>query len=173
MSRRAGVPTIASAANTAVTVRPNATGQLLFRRPGSRRIIPLFIKCETEFNAPFLPFAPGIASDGKDAPARLVVYLRRNVRPALRAADRAACGSVAAGDPFLQVGPFGADGGIRPVTGVDDRVRVEDEQPVADRVDDRAEVGERTPGRARAAGEQRVPAEQPALIGQVEADGAA
>ena len=38
-------------------------------------------KCETEFNAPFLPFAPGIASDGKDAPARLVVYLRRDVRP--------------------------------------------------------------------------------------------
>src|SRR5690242_21235557 len=81
--------------------------------------------------------------------------------------------SVAAGDPFLQVGAFGADGGVRSVTGVDDRVRIEDEQPVTDRVDDRAEVGEGTPGRARATGEQRVPAEQPALIGQAEADGAA
>ena len=59
------------------------------------------------------------------------------------------------------------------MTGVDDRVRVEDEQPVTDRVDDRAEVGERTPGRARSAGEQGVTAEQPALVGQVEAHGAA
>jgi len=59
-----------------------------------------------------------------------------------------------------------------PQAGVDDRVRGEDEQPVADRVDDRAEVGEGTPGGARAAGEQRVTAEQPALVGQVEAHGA-
>ena len=43
MSAAADVPTIASAANTAVTVRPNATGQLLFRRFGSRRIMPLFL----------------------------------------------------------------------------------------------------------------------------------
>jgi hypothetical protein len=49
------VPTIASAVNTAVTVRPNATGQPLFRRSGNRRIMPLFIKCETEFNTPFHP----------------------------------------------------------------------------------------------------------------------
>src|ERR1700751_478591 len=61
----------------------------------------------------------------------------------------------------------------RPVTGGTHRGGVEEGQPVTDRVDDRTEVGEGTPGRARAAGEQCVPAEQPALIGQVEADGAA
>jgi hypothetical protein len=33
-----------------------------------------------------LPFAPGIASDIQDTPARLVVYLRSNVRPPARAA---------------------------------------------------------------------------------------
>ena len=82
-------------------------------------------------------------------------------------------GLVAAGDPFLQVGGFGADGGVWAVAGMDDRGRIEDEQPVADRVDDRAEVGEGAPGRARSAGEQRVAAEQPALVGQVEAHGAA
>src|SRR5690349_3603412 len=98
-----------------------------------------------------------------------VAKVRPRGSPALRAADRTPRGLVAAGDPFLQVRSFGADGGIRPVTRVDDRVGVEDEQPVTDRVDDRAEVGERTTGRARAAGEQRVPAEQPALTGQVEA----
>jgi len=55
------------------------------------------------------------------------------------------------------------------VASVDDRVRVDDQQAVTDRVDDRAEVGKGTPGRPRAAGEQRVTAEEPALAGYVEA----
>ena len=80
---------------------------------------------------------------------------------------------VAPVDPFLQVRRFGTDGGVGSVAGVDHRVRVEDQQAVADRVDDRAEVGKGPSGRARTSGEQRVPAEQPALLRQVEAHGAA
>jgi hypothetical protein len=80
---------------------------------------------------------------------------------------------VSAGDPFLQVGSLSTDGGVGPVAGVDDRVLVKDQQPVTDRIDDGAEVGERAAGRAGTAREQGVAAEQPALAGEMEAHGAA
>src|ERR1700733_10085258 len=68
---------------------------------------------------------------------------RANVR--IRPWIGKSCGrrSVAPVDPFPQMGPFGTDGGVRSVTGMDDGVRVEDQHPVADRGDGRAEVGER------------------------------
>jgi PAS domain S-box-containing protein len=80
---------------------------------------------------------------------------------------------VAASDPLVQVRCLRADSGAVPVAGVDHRAGVQNEQAVADRGDDRAEVRERPPGRARAAGEQGVAAEQPALAGHVEAHSAA
>ena len=80
---------------------------------------------------------------------------------------------VAASDPLVQVRCLRANRGAVPVAGVDNRVRVQDQQAVADRGDDGAEVRERPPGRAWAAGEQGVAAEQPALVGHVEAHSAA
>jgi hypothetical protein len=50
---------------------------------------------------------------------------------------------VSAGDPLLQVGPFGADGGVWPVAGLDDRVRVDDQQPIE------AHGAARVPGRVQ------------------------
>ena len=80
---------------------------------------------------------------------------------------------VAASDPLVQVRCLRANRGAVPVAGVDNRARVQHEQAVADRGDDCAEVRERPPGRAWAAGEQGVAAEQPALVGHVEAHSAA
>jgi hypothetical protein len=64
-----------------------------------------------------------------------------------------------------------ADGRGVAVTGVHDRVAGEDEEAVADRLDDRREVGVRTAGRAGPALEERVAAEH-VPVGAEDADAA-
>src|SRR5215211_7106444 len=67
--------------------------------------------------------------------------------------------SMPAGDPFVEVRRLGADGRGLAVAGVHHRVVGKHQQPIANRLDDRREVGVRTAGRAGPALEERVTAE--------------
>src|SRR3546814_18264383 len=81
-----------------------------------------------------------------------------------------ASGSGASGDPLLQVGGVGADGGVVAVAGVHERVGWQGEELRADALDDRREAREAAAGGARSALEAGVGAEHHAGRLVVEAD---
>src|SRR3546814_12483196 len=81
-----------------------------------------------------------------------------------------ASGSGASGDPLLQVGGVGADGGVVAVAGVHERVGWQGEELRADALDDRREAREAAAGGARSALEEGVGAEHPAGRLLAEAD---
>ena len=67
----------------------------------------------------------------------------------------------AAGDPFFEVGKFGADGGAFTVAGVHDGVARQSKKLRADTVDNCGEVTRTGSGRAGAAAKQRVAGKDP------------
>lgn len=77
---------------------------------------------------------------------------------------------MAALDPFVELRRLGTHGRAVAVPGPHGRRGRQREQPLPDRVDDRREVRERTPGGPRPAREQRVPGEDGAQRGRVQAD---
>src|SRR5450631_3603305 len=78
--------------------------------------------------------------------------------------------SVAPGDPLIEVGCFGADGGVGPVTGVHRGGTGKAEQSGPDRLDDGREARERPTRRTRPTVEQRVTGEQRAGLLVIETD---
>ena len=97
-----------------------------------------------------------------------------HIEGALEAAERTVASivgdSVAAGQPRVVVGRLGRDRGLVTVAREHARLARQPEQALADGVDDRAEVAERSARSARPAAEERVARDDDLEVGNVQAD---